>query len=113
MVTEINARWTGGLFPAEVLKQLTNENRDAVAFFDLVRKDQRDNYLDFVDQHLVGEYAGEYAIVPLGIGCFELPMEDGLFYYIWQIVVGDFDSFKKDKRTLSPSVMPTADLIQL
>ena len=113
VVTEINARWTGGLFPAEVLKQLSNENRDAVAFFDLVPKDHRDAYLEFVDEHLVGEYAGEYAMVPLGIGCFELSMGDGLFYYIWQIVVGDFDSFKKAKRILSPSVMPTADLIQL
>ena len=39
IVTEINARWTGGLFPAEALKQLNNQNRDAVAFFDLVEKE--------------------------------------------------------------------------
>ncbi len=113
VVTEINARWTGGLFPAEVLKQLDHEDRDAVAFFDLVARDQRDTYLDFVDQHLVGEYKGYYAMVPLGIGCFEVPMDEGIFYYIWQIVVGDFESFKKAKQALGPSVMPTADLIRL
>ena len=113
MVTEINARWTGGLFPAEVLKQLDNEKRDAVAFFDVVQKEKRDAYLDFVDQHLVGEYIGEYAMVPLGIGCFELPIDDELFYYTWQVVVGNFETFKKAKQNLGPSVMPTADLIQI
>ena len=113
MVTEINARWTGGLFPAEVLKQLDNEKRDAVAFFDVVQKEKRDAYLDFVDQHLVGEYIGEYAMVPLGIGCFELPIDDELFYYTWQVGVGNFETFKKAKQNLGPSVMPTADLIQI
>ena len=52
-------------------------------------------------------------MVPLGIGCFEVPMDEGIFYYIWQIVVGDFESFKKAKQALGHSVMPTADLIQL
>ena len=34
-VTEINARWTGGLFPAEILAQINNK-RDAIPFFDVV-----------------------------------------------------------------------------
>ena len=113
IVTEINARWTGGLFPAEVLKQLKDETRDAVAFFDLVAQDKRDNYLDFVEQHLAGEYRGEFAMVPLGMGCFEVPMEDGIFYYSWQLVTGDFDAFKTAKAFLGPTVMPTAELIRL
>ncbi len=113
VVTEINARWTGGLFPAEVLKKLQNESREAIAFFDVVEKDKRDTYVDFVDQHLVGEYDGEFAMVPLGIGCFDVTMNDSVYYYVWQIVVGDFNAFKEAKQNLGPNIMPTADLIQL
>ncbi len=36
IVTEINARWTGGLFPAQILSQVDAKGRDAVPFFDMV-----------------------------------------------------------------------------
>ena len=111
VVTEINARWTGGLFPAEVLKQLEIGGKDAVAFFDLVQKDLRDSYVDFIESRLVGRFEGSYAMVPLGIGCFEVPMEGETYYYTWQIVLGDFNAFKADKASLGPAVMPTASVI--
>ena len=111
VVTEINARWTGGLFPAEVLKQVDTGERDAIAFFDVVRQDRRDDYLDFLDAHLIGETQGSFAMVPLGIGCYEVPMETGVFYYTWQAVVGDFDAFRQAKTLLGDGVMPTAERI--
>lgn len=113
IVTEINARWTGGLFPAQVLSKLDVDGRDAVVFFDVVHRDQRDTYINFIDQHLVGEFDGDYAMAPLGIGCFEVPMDGEIFYYTWQMVIGDFDAFKADKLELGPAVMPTADLINV
>lgn len=109
IVTEINARWTGGLFPAEILRQIQTGGRDAIAFFDVVRRERRDDYVDFVDRHLVGEYEGDYAMVPLGIGCFEVPIEGELYYYTWQVVLGDFEAFKRAKSVLGDGVMPTAD----
>jgi|TARA_B100000315_G_C14574063_1_gene587064 hypothetical protein len=113
IVTEINARWTGGLFPAEVLSQIDTGGQDAVAFFDIVPSEQRDNYVDFLDQHLIGEFKGDFAMVPLGIGCFDVPMEDGVFHYIWQAVLGDFEAFKETKKRLGAGVMPTADMIKI
>jgi len=113
IVTEINARWTGGLFPAELLKQIETGGRDAVAFFDVVSTSGRDAYVDFVEQHLVGTQDGPFAMAPLGIGCFEVPMETGPAYYTWQIVLGDFEAFKTAKQVLGEGMLPTADLIHL
>ena len=113
IVTEINARWTGGLFPAEVLRQIDTGGRDAVAFFDVVRKEGRDDYLDFIDSHLVGGVDAEFSMAPLGIGCFELPMGDDTCYYTWQAVLGDFDAFTQAKQVLGDGMLPTADLIRL
>ncbi len=113
VVTEINARWTGGLFPAEMLKQIETGGRDAVAFFDVVDVSGRDAYVDFVEQHLVGTHDGPFTIAPLGIGCFEVPMETGPAYYTWQIVLGDFEAFKAAKQVLGEGMLPTADLIHV
>lgn len=113
VVTEINARWTGGLFPAEMLKQIETGGRDAVAFFDVVDVSGRDAYVDFVEQHLVGTHDGPFTMAPLGIGCFEVPMETGPAYYTWQIVLGDFEAFKAAKQVLGEGMLPTADLIHV
>lgn len=113
VVTEINARWTGGLFPAEVLKKLA-ESRDAVAFFDVVPVRLREAYVDFVDRYLVGSYEGDFAVVPLGFGCFPVTMHDEAYFYTWQAVVGDFEAFKQVKNEqLGERALRTADLITL
>lgn len=113
IVTEINARWTGGLFPAQVLSQIDVQGRDAVPFFDMVLIDEREAYVDFIERHLVGEYEGPFAMVPLGFGCFPVAVEGQEYFYSWQIVVGDFDVFKQaKKKELSASVMITADIIE-
>jgi glutathione synthase/RimK-type ligase-like ATP-grasp enzyme len=113
IVTEINARWTGGLFPAEILKKL-GTSRDAVPFFDVVRIDKREAYIEFLAQHLAGQFEGEFAMVPIGFGPYPVPMEDGLYFYTWQMVLGDLEVFKKVKSNLlGEGVLPTAEIISL
>ena len=113
IVTEINARWTGGLFPAQILSQIDVKGRDAVPFFDMVLIEEKEAYVDFIERHLVGEYEGEFAMVPLGFGCFPVPVEGLDYFYSWQMVVGDFDAFKQAKnKELPASVMITANIIE-
>jgi len=113
IVTEINARWTGGLFPAQILSQVDAKGRDAVPFFDMVLIEEKEAYVDFLDRHLVGEYEGEFAMVPIGFGCFPVPIDGQDYFYSWQMVVGDFETFKRaKKKALAPGVMITADNIQ-
>ena len=114
IVTEINARWTGGLFPAEILRQVGVAGRDAVSFFDVVPIARREEYLEFLESRLVNEFEGPYAMVPVGFGCFPAAIDDTEFFYTWQIVLGDLDVFKSSKQeSLGPGVMPTADMIEL
>jgi hypothetical protein len=113
IVTEINARWTGGLFPAQILSQIDVQGRDAVPFFDMVLIEEKEAYADFIERHLIGEYEGEFAMVPIGFGCFPVPVEGQDYFYSWQMVVGDFQAFKQAKnKELAASVMITADIIE-
>ncbi|MBA59219.1 MAG: hypothetical protein CMQ40_08610 [Gammaproteobacteria bacterium] len=112
-VTEINARWTGGLFPAEILSQIQNK-RDAVPFFDVVPIAKKDKYIDFLDKHIVGEFDGDFALLPIGFGCFPIPIEGQNHFYTWQAAIGDLKAFKQTKnRELGIDVMPTANIIQI
>ena len=43
-ITEINARWTGGLFPAEILTKINNK-RDAIPFFDVVPLEKKESFI--------------------------------------------------------------------
>ena len=114
IVTEINARWTGGLFPAEILSQVNDTGRDAVPFFDVVSIDKRDAYVDFLDRYLVGRYAGDFAMIPIGFAPFEIEMAGKPFFYTWQAVLGDFTAFKKVKSAeLGDDALITADIISL
>jgi len=45
-VIEINARWTGGLFPAELLKRLDARAEHSVAFIDMLSPDRLPDYLE-------------------------------------------------------------------
>ena len=112
IVTEINARWTGGLFPAEILNQLDTGGRDAVPFFDVALIEQREAYLEFLERYLLGESDSEFSMVPIGFGCFPIPMEGKDYFYTWQMVVGDLELFKVVKnRELGDGAMITADNI--
>jgi hypothetical protein len=98
LVTEINARWTGGLFPAEMIRQVGATHEKCVAFVDMVVGDKFDRYLQFVDRHLFKNSTGAFAVIPLG--CSPIPqIIDGHEHFLtWQIVSGDFEAFRQARR---------------
>ena len=111
MITEINARWTGGLFPAQYLQRL-GVDQSAVAFFDRVDCQDREALEAFQSQHLYGHETADFSYIPMGFTPFEMEIEGSARYFVWQIVVGDFASFVEAKtRSLGKSAFPTADLI--
>ena len=111
IVTEINARWTGGLFPAEFLRRLAI-TQPAVAFFDMVPVAQVDAVRAFQREHLFPATGDAFAYVPMGFTPFAMEIEGAERYFVWQIVVGDFAAFVEAKRRALPEdAFPTADLI--
>ena len=111
IVTEINARWTGGLFPAEFLRRLAI-TQPAVAFFDMVPVAQVDAVRAFQREHLFPASGDAFAYVPMGFTPFAMEIEGAERYFVWQIVVGDFAAFVEAKRkALTEDAFPTSDLI--
>jgi hypothetical protein len=111
IVTEINARWTGGLFPAEFLRRLAI-TQPAVAFFDMVPVAQVDAVRTFQREHLFPATGDAFAYVPMGFTPFAMEIDGAERYFVWQIVVGDFAAFVEAKRkALTEDAFPTADLI--
>ena len=93
IVTEINARWTGGLFPVEFLRKL-NVKKPAVAFFDTIPMDQIATLQNFQQQHLYGvSKRNSFQYVPMGFCPFKMDVDGASSLLIWQIVIGDFKSF--------------------
>ncbi len=114
LITEINARWTGGLFPAEMTKRLNLGDTDVVAFFDTVTVSSLPDYQAFLDQHLYPDTRAGFANVPIGFSPFPLRVDDHDHVFIWHMVVGDLDAFKRAKRqALGAADMPTADRLSL
>jgi len=111
IVTEINARWTGGLFPAEFLGRLAT-TQPAVAFFDMVPVAQAEAVRAFQFKHLFPASGKAFAYVPMGFTPFAMEIEGAERYFVWQIVLGDFAAFVEAKRrALTEDAFPTADLI--
>lgn len=118
VVTEINARWTGGLFPAEFLRHL-GWRGDAVAFIDTAHEDDLDQLLAFIESH---GYRPEgdrrrsrpFSFVPMGFSPFPADVDGQRHVFVWQIVLGDFAAFKAARRSeLGPRVFVTAERIGL
>ena len=111
IVTEINARWTGGLFPAEFLRRLAI-TQPAVAFFDMVPEAQSEAVRTFQREHLFPAAGDSFAYVPMGFTPFAMEIEGAERYFVWQIVAGDFAAFVEAKRqALTEDAFPTAELI--
>jgi hypothetical protein len=116
IVTEINARWTGGLFPVQFLRQLA-WGSDAVAFIDMAHRDDLDQVLSFIDDHRydparppVGP--GQFGFVPMGFSPYPTDVNGEPYVFVWQIVVGDFEAFKAARRAeVSERVFITAERI--
>jgi hypothetical protein len=118
IVTEINVRWTGGLFPTQAVSQIRPEGVDTVVCIDLVPRDEMDAYLTFVEAHPPrpdgGPEAGDFACIALGFSPYEQDVGGRAQLYVWHIVLGDFAAFHRAKTaTLAPDVLPTTDLIRL
>ncbi len=114
LVTEINARWTGGLFPAEMSKRLGLGDTDVVAFFDTVTTASVDRYRDFLQAHLYPQPGSDFANVPIGFSPFPLQMNGEDVVFVWHMVVGDLDAFKSAKRAaLGANDMPTAEVLSV
>ena len=111
IVTEINARWTGGLFPAEFLRRLQIDS-PAIAFFDMVPCADSEAMQAFQREHLFPARGGAFSYVPMGFTPFAMEVEGADHYFVWQVVVGDFAAFVEAKERALPSgALPTANLI--
>ncbi len=112
VVIEINARWTGGLFPAELLKRLQAEHEHSVAFIDVISESRLPDYLEFMQAHL--HPGGEFRMVPMGFSPFPQDFNGTASVYMWQVVMGDYEAFKRAKNAaLGAAELPTADAITL
>lgn len=114
VVTEINVRWTGGLFPTQAVQRLKPHGIDAVVCFDICPLSEMSAYLDFVEGHCPGPDEGAFSCVSLGFTPFEQDMGGVPHIYVWHLVMGDFAEFHRQKcARLAKGVLPTTDLIRL
>ncbi len=114
IVTEINCRWTGGLFPAEFLRQL-DVKMAAVAFIDWVPVADLAALEEFIDEHLHQPDGNQvFSVIPMGFAPFAMPLEGNACVYVWQVITGDFDAFKRARSEKLPeTVLPTSARIKL
>lgn len=114
VVTEINVRWTGGLFPTQALERVRPNGVNAVVCFDIVPTCEMDAYLDFVEACAPGPNEGAFSCLSLGFSPFEQLIADRPHVYVWHLVMGDFQAFHRTKcQSLAAGVLPTTDLIRL
>ncbi len=112
LITEINARWTGGLFPAELARRLKVLHQPVVAFIDLCPVDRFGEYLEFLESNLTAP-GKAWGMAPMGFSP-PVEMEGTDCLYVWQVVVGDFAEFQSARKASLPAeVMPTVPLIRL
>lgn len=111
---EINARWTGGLFPAHLIKRLNAQHEHSVAFIDILNVAQLPQYQQFLLDNLHGSADGSFRLIPMGFSPFVQDMSGEQRIYVWQVVIGDYERFKQAKNAvLGTNELPTADAITL
>jgi hypothetical protein len=114
IVTEINARFTGGLMPAEVVRRLQLGVRDTVVCFATVGRDRLDDYLAFNERHLYGDRSAAFATLPLGFSPYTTEIDGREMVFVWQMVWGDFDAAVAAKnQALGSAELGVLDLIKL
>lgn len=112
IVTEINVRWTGGLFPTQAVKQLHPEGIEAVVCFDLVATAEAERYFDFIEASQGSD--GPYECVCLGFSPFEMDLEGAPHIFVWHQTMGDFAAFQAARSAHLPAgMLPTAGRIVL
>ncbi len=114
LVTEINARWTGGIFPAEMIRRVGAEDETCVAFVDLCTGPKFDSYTRFVEKYLYRNSDAPFAVIPLGFSPIPQKLETGDSFFTWQVIAGDFEAFKQTRRDeLGAGAMDRADSISV
>ena len=114
VVTEINARFTGGLMPAEVVRRLKLGERDTVVCFATVGRDRFDDYLAFNERHLFGDRSAQFATLPLGFSPFTTTIDGREVIFVWQMIWGDFDAAVAAKNhEMGTTELAVLDLINL
>ena len=114
LVTEINARWTGGLFPAELIRQLRLDEHQVVAFIDMCPPERFLEYVAFQERHLFTRSQASFSIAPMGFAPYPTQLEGKDYLFVWQNVIGDFEAFKKLKENeLGAEVLITAPAISV
>lgn len=114
MVIEINARWTAGLFPTEIIKMAGAQGETGVAFVDLVAADMFDTYLDFIDKHLYSRSPEDFAVIPNGVSAIPQTIDGQEFFFGWQTITGDFEVFKAARREqLGDGILMRAETISV
>ena len=114
VVIEINARWTGGLFPTEIIKMAGAQDEIGVAFVDLVKVKMFDVYLDFIDKHLYSRSLENFAVIPNGASAIPQTVDGQEFFFCWQTITGDFEAFKIARREqLGDGVLMRAETITI
>jgi hypothetical protein len=114
VVTEINPRWTAGLFPTQVLRRVNKARRDAVPYFELIRLDQYDAFQDFCAAHLPNDTDGPFAVMPLGFSPYERDVDGVARVFTWLVVIGDFPAFRAAaKAVLGDAGLPNGELVPL
>ena len=110
VVTEINARWTGGLFPAELARRLGVQDQPVVAFIDMCPPQHFNEYQRFLERHLYSEIStAAFNIAPMGFAPFRMNIDGADNLFVWQVVIGSFDAFKRARAgELADSVLVTA-----
>ena len=112
VVIEINARLTGGLFPARLIERLGVGSKDTIAFIDLLSPERFTAYQDFMLNHVHDHGAG-WRMVPMGFSPFLQDVGGVQRMFVWQVVVGDFAAFRAAKdQALGADEMPTVNVIQ-
>ena len=116
IATEINCRWTGGLFATEMLRQIGATQESCIAFIDLVIGDKFEDYLHFIDQHLWDKERQDapFHIIPLGVSPARQMIDGKEHFYTWQMIAGDFEAFKHTRRDeLGDGVLMLAEAIDI
>lgn len=114
LVTDINARWTGGLPVAVLIRKLGLENHIVYSHLDEVLEEEWPRYKKLVEEHLLpaqgirDSLAGEFEIFPVS---FSPKVEQGKFY-VWLMITGDYAAFvEKKSGRLSRESLPLSETV--
>lgn len=112
-IIEINARWTGGLMPAEMVRRLGAGSPGAVAVVDTVSVARFADYLAFLEGHLY-DRARPFSMAPMGFSPFGPELDGDQRVYVWHLVLGDLAAFREAKdAALGPEQLAATSSVEL